>query len=75
MIPAPSETTNNAGMLTTPEAARLLGLSAQTLADWRCRGIGPRFCKLGRAVRYSHRDLLAFAEASRVEPSDLAEVV
>ena len=46
--------------LTTKQAARLLGLSVSTLNKWRCYGTGPRFLKLGRAVRYRRPDLDAF---------------
>ena len=34
------------------ETAELLGLSEQTLANWRWRGCGPPFQKLNGAVRY-----------------------
>jgi len=47
-------------MLTTHEAARLLGLSPSTLNKWRVYGRGPRFVKLGRAVRYQRTDLDAY---------------
>ena len=38
--------------LTEREAAAELGISFRTLQQWRVRGIGPVFLKLGRAVRY-----------------------
>ena len=38
--------------LTTPEAAAYMGLAVSTLNKWRCHGGGPRYSKLGRAVRY-----------------------
>jgi predicted DNA-binding transcriptional regulator AlpA len=43
------------------EAAALLGLSAKTLQRWRWIKQGPKFVKLGGAVRYSIRDLEEFA--------------
>jgi predicted DNA-binding transcriptional regulator AlpA len=46
----------------TPSAARFLGLSTSTLEAWRCRGGGPRYRKLGRAVRYLESDLVAFRD-------------
>lgn len=54
-------------LLSTAEAGRLLGVSPRTLEDWRLRGGGPLFRKLGRRlVRYLSSDLLAFiAEAAR----------
>ncbi len=50
-------------VLTTSEAARYLGLSASTLNRWRCYGTGPKYLKLGRAVRYRADELDAFLEA------------
>ncbi len=47
-------------ILTTPQAARYLGLAVSTLNKWRCFGDGPKFLKLGRAVRYRREDLDAF---------------
>lgn len=40
-------------LLTTDEAARLLGLTAGQLAVWRQRGVGPSYLKIdGWRVRY-----------------------
>jgi excisionase family DNA binding protein len=44
-------------LLTTKEAARLLALSHRTLEEWRLRGGGPHYSKLGRAVRYARTDI------------------
>ena len=44
------------------EAARILGLSPQTLRNWRCRHQGPEYVKIGYAIA----DLLDFAEKGRV---------
>lgn len=45
------------------EAAENLGLSARTLQNYRVRGGGPTYIKLGlRAVRYRLRDLDEFIE-------------
>ena len=53
-----------AALLRTSEAGELLGVSPRTLEDWRLRGGGPLFRKLGRrAVRYCLSDLVAFIEA------------
>ncbi len=49
-------------LLTTPEAARYLGLAVSTLNKWRVYGYGPAFVKLGRAVRYRQDDLDRFLE-------------
>ncbi len=53
-------------LLKEKEAARALGdLSVKTLQRWRWAGRGPRFIKVGAAVRYDAADLLAFIEAGR----------
>ena len=52
-------------MLTTVQAAHYLGLAVSTLNKWRCHGGGPKFLKLGRAVRYRQSDLEMFV-AERV---------
>jgi Helix-turn-helix domain len=57
----------------TPQADRLqpqsaaadyLGVQPATLERWRWRGVGPRFIKIGRCVRYRRSDLEAFVAAS-----------
>ena len=46
------------------QAAALLGVAVKTLRNWRCRGDGPKFVKLGggRLVRYRQSDLTDFIE-------------
>ena len=62
--PEPRAITLAAGdLLADREAAAILGISVKTLANWRWRGEGPRFRKIGkRMVRYSRADLEAFIE-------------
>jgi predicted DNA-binding transcriptional regulator AlpA len=43
--------------LTTPLAARYLGLATDTLMSWRKRGHGPRFLRYGRTIRYDQGEL------------------
>ena len=43
-------------------AARYLGLAVSTLNKWRCYGTGPKYLKLGRAVRYTKDELDLFLE-------------
>jgi len=50
-------------VLRTNEAAGYIGLRKSTLEAWRCRGGGPIFLKLGKAVRYRKEDLDAFISA------------
>ncbi len=49
--------TRTEGMFDTKGAADFLQLSWHTLNDWRSKGRGPRFVKLGGAVRYRRQDL------------------
>ena len=39
------------------------------LAQWRHKGMGPAFYKLGRKIIYRGADLNAWAEAQKVDPS------
>jgi len=43
----------DAGMLTTQQAAEKLGLKKTTLEALRCRGGGPVFVKYAKAIRYT----------------------
>ena len=48
-------------------AAIRLAVSVALMRKWRLKGGGPRYCRLGRLVRYSEADLLAYIEQNRVE--------
>lgn len=49
-------------LLTNAEAADFLKLSPRTLDRWRWSQRGPKYKKIGGAVRYSLVDLRAFAQ-------------
>lgn len=51
----------------TIKAARILRISVGTLRQWRLRGTGPAYYKIGRTVRYKLSDLRDYCV--RVEPS------
>ena len=52
-----------ATLLKESEAAEALGVSPRTLANWRSRGGGPVFVRLGgKAIRYRATDLVEFVE-------------
>ncbi len=61
-------------VLRTREAAGYIGLRKSTLEAWRCRGGGPVFLKLGKAVRYRKKDLDDFVGA-RTRTSTSQDVV
>lgn len=53
--------------LSEKEAAAYLGpVSVRTLQDWRTKGTGPTYSKLGKRVAYSTADLDAFLAHGRV---------
>jgi hypothetical protein len=41
--------------------------TTKTLANWRNRGQGPAYLKIGGAVRYALADVLAYEAAGRIE--------
>lgn len=53
-------------LLSTVEAAPLAGVSAKTLENWRCMGLGPKFVRAGRLIRYDPDDIKAWRDARRV---------
>lgn len=62
---------NEPRLIDQTAAARRLGIRPATLERWRWLGVGPRYLKLGRCVRYAPEDLEAFVAASaRVSTTD-----
>ncbi len=53
--------------LTDIEVATRLGVSRFTVRSWRLKGLGPRFLKMGRAVRYRPEDLDDYERQALVE--------
>ena len=54
----------NRPILRTPEqVAEFLGVTKATLADWRCKGMGPAYIKVGRLIRYPESPLVDWLEA------------
>lgn len=62
-------------LLSTPTVAEITGLSQVTLRRWRMTGGGPRFVRLGRAVRYRSDDVNAFVEARTFRSTSEADVL
>lgn len=58
-------------LLTSKEAAAILGIHPATLDGWRSRKTGPVWIKLGKKprspVRYKRSDIDDYLEAGRVE--------
>ena len=53
--------------LTDVEVAARLGVSRFTVRAWRLKGLGPRFLKMGRAVRYRPQDVDEYERQALVE--------
>lgn len=51
------------GLLDPKVAAAYLGLAVLTLADLRCKGGGPKFCRVGRLIRYRRSALDAWVNS------------
>ena len=53
--------------LTDGEVAERLGVSRFTVRSWRFKGVGPKFLKMGRAVRYRSQDVDEYERQALVE--------
>ena len=59
-------TAERAALLTAGDVASVLGIPTSTLANWRYQGLGPRYLRIGRHVRYESADLEAWLQGQRV---------
>lgn len=59
--------------LTDVEVAARLGVSRFTVRSWRLKGLGPRFLKMGRAVRYRSEDVGEYERHALVETQTHAD--
>ncbi len=53
-------------LLTEHDVARISGLSVATVRRWRLLVQGPRYLKIGAAVRYRPEDLFAWLDSRPV---------
>jgi len=58
--PARAESRPLEGLMDPHATAAFLGVHVLTLADWRTKGAGPSYVKVGRCVRYRLADLEAW---------------
>lgn len=49
-------------VLTNQDLSERLQIPAQSLAVWRMKGLGPKYFKAGRHVRYRLSDVLAWEQ-------------
>ena len=64
----PSDPLDLERLVDSQTAAALIGRAEQTLRIDRINGTGPRYFKIGRAVKYRLGDLLDWRESRAVEP-------
>lgn len=51
-----NSTNKHISLLNESQIAETLGIAVATVRRWRLHGRGPRFIKVGAAVRYDQRD-------------------
>jgi hypothetical protein len=54
--------------LSEAQAAKKLGQSPRTLANWRSRSFGPPYLKIGKRIEYLDTDIDAWRLAQRHDP-------
>ena len=59
---------NNRNYVLGDNELKLIG-DRELLAQWRHKGIGPAYYRLGRKIVYRGVDLNAWADAQRVDPN------
>ena len=60
-------------LLDPREASNFLRVTKQTLARWRCYGLGPSFVRIGGRIFYDMDDLDAFIAARKFNSTSEAE--
>ncbi len=55
--------------LIEPRAARYVGARLSTMRDWRKKGVGPRYYRAGRLIRYRKVDLDQWIEVRMNAPA------
>lgn len=54
--------------LTIDEFAERVNVPLATVYQWNSRGVGPRYLKIGRHVRYRLKDVVEWEAERAVEP-------
>jgi predicted DNA-binding transcriptional regulator AlpA len=54
------------------QTAEILGIKPNTLAKWRLTGAGPKFARVGSAIRYDPKDVEAWLESRKVQSTSEA---
>jgi excisionase family DNA binding protein len=62
--------TENEIFLTTEQVAELLKVKRSTLDQWRHKGEGPPYVKIGATIRYKKSSLLEYLDSSTVQSNE-----
>jgi predicted DNA-binding transcriptional regulator AlpA len=62
-------------LLTSQEAAGLLGIAVATLHNWRSRKRGPVYLKIGGSIKYRLSDIEKFLVACELAPDPVRKAV
>ena len=57
-------------LATTQQVADYLIADTQTLSNWRYRGVGPKFVKIGGLVRYRWGDVFEWVDSRVAQRTD-----
>jgi predicted DNA-binding transcriptional regulator AlpA len=74
-IPETRPARGSSDLLTTEQLAVSCGLAASTLRKWRCQGKGPKFKRIGRAIRYDRQEVNAYLASRTFGSTALADEV
>ena len=73
VAPQPAAPLSPDEMLTDVDAARHLGVALQSVRNWRWKGTGPKYHRIGqRIIRYRRRDLDDFIARGASDKADAA---
>jgi len=53
------------------KVSEITGIGVQTLRNYRHKGIGPSFIRIGRSIRYSIEDVMDYMNSRKVQTKDL----
>lgn len=56
------DSANPEQLMTEKDVASLICITPRALQNWRLRGGGPEYVKIGRSVRYQRSDVMQFID-------------
>lgn len=56
-------------LLTSLDLAQVLGVQPTTVNWWRWKGVGPRYVRVGRTIRYRPGDIEKFMKEREIDPA------